>query len=277
MEGKTLLPFISFFGITLPMYGVMIVLGASIGLIVAVYKPVYPDLPRQDITFSAFYAAIGVFVGAKLLYLATLLPLVIRNFQRIKWNLLIANELISGGFVFYGGLIGAVIMIFIYSKKFKLPFLKLTENMIPSVPLIHAVGRIGCFCAGCCYGRPMDPPFGVHFHIDSVAPHDISFFPVQLVESFINLIIFIVVFAYSRKQRRGGQIIGLYLLMYSIARFILEFFRADSIRGAFLGISTSQWISILLLPISIILISGKFGKISNYVQMSLKHEDSDAD
>ncbi len=228
------------------MYGLMIVIGAALGFLLTVFKPVYAGLPRQDVIFSAIYVGIGFFVGAKLLYLLTLIPFIIRNFQQISWNLTLINELFNGGFVFYGGLIGGLLMIWLYCKKYKLPFFMYLENLIPALPLIHGLGRVGCFLAGCCYGRPTPPPFGVFFHPDSVAPAGISFFPVQLLEAAINLIIFLLLFLYSRKKRQSGQILGLYLLLYPVARFGLEYLRADEIRGFLWGLSTSQWLSILL-------------------------------
>ncbi len=161
------------------------------------------------------------------------------------------NMLFSHGFVFYGGLIGAVFGVFVYSRQFRLPFWHLTDSLIPSVPLMHAIGRIGCFCAGCCYGRATEPPWGVYFRDDSVAPAGVALFPVQLLESGLNLILFFVLFCYSRKPKAKRRITGLYIAGYGIIRFILEFFRGDGDRGILWIMSTSQWISIILIPLGL--------------------------
>ncbi len=249
-----MLPTITVFGLTIPMYGPLILIGCVLGLFVAVYLPVRRDLKKQDIFFCALYALIGVIVGAKLLYLAISLPSLIEAHAQVPWTLSDINALFTHGFVFYGGFIGAVLGIFIYSKQYRLSFWHLADSMIPSVPLIHAIGRIGCFCAGCCYGRAMDPPWGVYFRADSAAPQNVALFPVQLLESAFNFVLFILLFRYSRKPRADRQITGLYIACYGVLRFILEYFRGDGDRGMFWIFSTSQWISLILVPIGLYLL-----------------------
>ena len=97
----------------------------------------------------------------------------------------------------------------------------------------------------------MDPPFGVVFRADSVAPHGISFFPVQLAESALNFILFVTLFIYSRKPRADRQITGLYIAGYGVIRFALEFLRGDGDRGIFWLLSTSQWISLAAIPVGL--------------------------
>jgi phosphatidylglycerol:prolipoprotein diacylglycerol transferase len=246
-----MLPTISVFGLTIPMYGPLILIGCALGILIAVYLPVRRDIKKQDIFFCALYALIGVIVGAKLLYLAISLPSFIEAHAQTGWTLDDINVLFTHGFVFYGGLIGAILGVLIYSKQYRLPFWHLTDSLIPSVPLMHAIGRIGCFCAGCCYGRAMDPPFGVYFRADSVAPIGVALFPVQLLESVLNFILFIILFGYSRKPRADRQITGLYIACYGVIRFILEFFRGDGERGILWIFSTSQWISLALIPLGL--------------------------
>jgi len=246
-----MLPTITVFGLTIPVYGPLILIGCVLGILVAVYFPVRRDIKRQDIFFSSLYALIGVIVGAKLLYLAISLPSFIEAHAQTAWTLEDINILFTHGFVFYGGLIGAVLGIFIYSRQYRLPFWHLTDGLIPSVPLMHAIGRIGCFCAGCCYGRAMNPPWGVIFRADSVAPAGVALFPVQLLESAANFILFIILFCYSRKPRADRQITGLYIACYGVIRFMLEFFRGDGDRGMLWLFSTSQWISLALVPLGL--------------------------
>lgn len=256
-----MLPFIPLFGFKLPMYGLLIAAGVALGVFVAWRFPCKKGIPRQDVLFASCYAGIGAMAGAKLLYLAVTLPqiLLAPNPPPFSWGL--AQALFTGGFIFYGGVLGGLLGIFIYCRQYRLGFIRLTEILVPSVPLAHAVGRIGCFCAGCCYGRPMDPPWGLFFREDSFALHGVALFPVQLLECGLNLALFAALFIFSRRERPAGSVLGFYLVGYGVERFALEFFRYDAIRGVFWGLSTSQWISLLLAPAGIfLLVWAKFRK-----------------
>ena len=248
-----MLPFINIFGLSIPMYGVMIATGVGLGAIAAIYFPAKKTIPRQDIFFAFCYAAVGTFIGAKLLYIITIFPGLISSIRTGEFTLELAVNLIRYGFIFYGGIIGAIAAVFIYSKKYKLSFIDIMEILIVSVPLIHAVGRIGCFCAGCCYGHPVDPPWGLFFKAGSAAPFGISLFPIQLMESGINAVLFIAIFIFSRHRRKAGQLLGFYFAGYGVERFILEYFRYDQ-APILLGLSLSQIISLILIPIGVILL-----------------------
>ncbi|NLX64734.1 MAG: prolipoprotein diacylglyceryl transferase [Clostridiaceae bacterium] len=257
-----MLPFIYIFGIKISMYGLLIVLGVAMGSAVAVFFPSKKGVPKQDVIFAICYAGIGAILGAKILYLIVTIPQLLNYKEQIVFSWELVYELIAYGFVFYGGLIGGVLFVSIYALNYNLHFFDLIEILVPVVPLIHSIGRLGCFSAGCCYGKPMAPPFGVQFHPESVAPKNITLFPIQLLESVLNLILFIVIFVYSRKDRRSGQILGFYFIGYGIIRFILEYFRYDVVRGIFAGLSVSQWISILLFPIGLYFLRGmKLNKV----------------
>ena len=151
----------------------------------------------------------------------------------------------------------------VYTRMYKLNFWGMTDALVPSVPLMHAFGRLGCFCAGCCYGMPFPAPLGLSFDASPVAPHGVTLFPVQLLEAFLNLIIFGVLLLYARKPRGRGKIIGLYMSAYAVMRFLLEFLRFDAERGGFWGLSTSQWISLILLPIGLYLLLTNKNKKQN--------------
>jgi phosphatidylglycerol:prolipoprotein diacylglycerol transferase len=249
-----MLPYITVFGFNIPMYGVMIAIGVTAAVFVAWRFPCKKDLSRQDILFSCCYAGIGAMVGAKLLYLAVTIPQMLNSPVPLVFSWGLVYQLISGGFVFYGGVLGGLIGIFIYCRQFKIDFMRVTETLIPSVPLAHSIGRIGCFCAGCCYGTPAEPPWGMVFRGDSFALHGVALLPTQLYESALNMLLFVVLFIFSRRERRSGQILGFYLVGYGVERFVLEFFRYDAIRGLFLGLSTSQWISLVLIPFGVLLL-----------------------
>ena len=159
--------------------------------------------------------------------------------------------MLKGGFVFYGGLIGGILGVLVYSKQFKISFKELLLILLPVVPLIHGIGRIGCLCAGCCYGMEYHGFGAITFHNSLLAPNDVPLFPMQIVEAICNFVIFIVLLLTYKKFLGTYKTVGLYLVLYSVVRFTLEFFRGDLIRGIYFSLSTSQWISIVLFIVGI--------------------------
>lgn len=248
-----MLPTITVFGKTIAMYGLMITLGIIIGVMIALLRRKKYNISKDDIVFSSCYAGIGLVVGAKLLYIITIVPAIIENWNIIISDIRILYDALSAGFVFYGGLIGAVIGYYIYCRQYKLNFKMLMDLMAPSIPIIHGTGRIGCFFAGCCYGFHYDGPFHIIFEHSTVAPNGIALFPIQIVESILNIMVGILLILYTKRERKEGQAIGIYILCYSIMRFLLEFLRGDISRGIIFNLSTSQLISILLLPVGLYL------------------------
>lgn len=241
-----LLPYIIFGTLRIPMYGLLITLGTGLGILVAAMRAKTRGIARIDVINAAVFGGVGTFVGAKLLYLFTVAGYLSENFDSIMHDPQAMLSLLRQGYVFYGGLIGAIAGVYFYTRRYRLDFVGMLDLLIVSVPLIHAIGRVGCFCAGCCWGRPAAPPWGLLFNASPVAPHDVTLFPVQLLEAALNLALFILLFCYARKKRPPLCVTTLYLCSYGIERFVLEYFRADTVRGSFLWFSTSQWISILL-------------------------------
>ncbi len=245
-----MLPYINIFGRQIATYGFIIVLGIILGTMIAVfYFSKFNKVKKDDVFYSILYGVVGVVIGAKLLYLLTNIPLLLKS-ENILNTLL---QMLSGGFVFYGGLIGGILGIFIYSKQFKIEFKSLILTIVPVIPLVHAIGRIGCLCAGCCYGMEYHGFGAIIFHNSIFAPNEIPLFPTQIVECICNLLIFAILTITYKKFIGTYKTVGLYCILYSIVRFILEFFRGDLIRGIYLGLSTSQWISISLLIFGIII------------------------
>lgn len=242
-----MLPTINIFGFEVASYGLIIFIGIIIGGVIAIqYFSKFNELKKDDVLFAILYAVIGVGIGAKLLYILTNIPFLIENYHNLDlWDTLM--QMFKGGFVFYGGLLGGILGVYIYAKQFKIPFKSLLLTLLPIVPLIHAIGRIGCLCAGCCYGMEYDGFGAIVFHNSVLAPNNVSLFPMQIVEAICNLIIFIILLCTYKKFLGTYKTLGLYLILYSIVRFILEFFRGDLIRGIYFSLSTSQWISIILL------------------------------
>lgn len=246
-------PYLHILGFELPSYGVVTTFGVFLGLIIAVLRRRVMGLKGEDIFYSGLYAAIGVFVGASLLHAVINIPHMIEHADMIRTDFLGWLKLGFGGLVFYGGLGGGILGLWLYTKQFKLNFIPLLETYVPAIPLMHAIGRIGCFLGGCCFGIPWPAPIGIAFTHSLGAPNGITLFPVQLLESALNFILFTFLMIYARKPRPKLRVTGIYLISYGIVRLITEAFRYDAARRFFLGISTSQWISVILIPAGIAL------------------------
>lgn len=244
-----MLPFIKIFGYQISTYGLMAMLG-----LVAAYVYTKLALPTKnriggDIELTMVWGIVGTFAGAKLAYLLRELPQLHRELPQLLSNPeVFLQKYLLGGFIFYGGLAGALAAAFLYWRKNKLDCEMMTAYMLPVVPLIHGFGRIGCFCAGCCYGvETSSALIGVRFSASTIAPNDCYLLPVQLYEAVFELLLFVYLL---RKQKRGAggyKMLYAYLTLYSAARFILEFLRGDTERGFIAGLSTSQMLALITL------------------------------
>ena len=247
-----MLPYINVLGRVVPTYGLLAFIGIVIAICFGVfYFSKFYDVKKEDIFYASMFAMIGIGIGAKLLYIITILPDIIKNFNVLDWESLIPR-LLQGGFVFYGGLIGGVVGLYVYSKSFNISFKKLCMILIPVVPIFHSIGRIGCLLAGCCHGREYNGFGSITFYNTNLAPTGVPLFPMQIVESVCNLIIFIIILLTYKRFKETYKTVALYAILYSVVRFILEFFRGDVIRGIIV-LSTSQWISIAFFIIGIAL------------------------
>lgn len=187
-----------------------------VGDLLAVFRAKKVGLQRDDVFYTCLFACIGLIVGGKILYLVTLIPLFVE-----QPGLFASQEvwiaILRGGFVFYGGLFGALLMIWWYVKLYKIPFFFMLDRLIPSVPACPAFGRIGCFCAGCCYGVPS--VYGLEFNASEIAPHHVKLLPVQLIEAACNIVLFVLLMVLSRFCKRRGVLTGTYLAGYAVMRF----------------------------------------------------------
>lgn len=252
-----MLPTLNLGGYHIASYSFFIFVGIILGAVFAVqYFSKFYNIKKEDIIYCILYAIIGLGIGAKLLYIVTNIPFLINNYTTLDITDTLL-KMLTGGFVFYGGLIGGVLGIFIYSKQFKISFKDLLLILLPTVPLVHSIGRIGCFFAGCCYGIEYNGIGAITFYNSDFAPNGIPLFPTQIIESICLFIIFIILLVFYKKFLNTTKIIGLYCVMYSMTRFTIEFFRGDVIRGIYLNLSTSQWISIIIFIIGIIILLKK--------------------
>lgn len=251
--------------LTLPLYGPVFIAGFFIALLIAIKLAPKYSIRKEDILFSSVYGGIGLLIGAKLLYFLTKLPNIITHFdtycELFKASPINAISYAFGGLVFYGGLIGAFLGIYRYCYRFKVKFAGFLDIYAPLIPLVHGFGRIGCFLAGCCYGKEYHGFLSVQFPYNELVPElcEVPRIPVQLIEAVLNFIMFAVLFWLLRKRKLlFGRLMGIYLLYYTIARYFLEMLRGDMIRGGVGIFSTSQLISLLILPVGIILLRGKW-------------------
>jgi phosphatidylglycerol:prolipoprotein diacylglycerol transferase len=232
--------------LTLHTYGVLLALAFLAGLWIANRQAKKAGLDATRITDMAVYVLIGGLLGAKLLLLLIEWPFYSRNPGELF-------SLVQSGGVFYGGLIGALPVAWWYARKHNLPPWPTADVLAPGVALGQAVGRLGCFAAGCCYGRPAEVPWAVTFKDIYTTrtvgtPLDVPLHPTQLYEAAATLLIFGLLIWMSRKKLFHGQVALAYVFLYSLARFVIEFYRGDAARGTVLGgwLSTSQFISILM-------------------------------
>lgn len=229
--------------ITIWGYGFMIGLGILLCLILGIQRAKKRNMSENAVLDIAIYGVFIGFLGAKLLY-------VLVEFERFMENP--RSVLGSEGFVVYGGITAGVITAIVYCKIKKLRFLEYFDLLIPSVALAQGFGRIGCFLAGCCYGRKTDCFLGVIFPENSLAPTGIKLLPTQLFSAAGDFFIMGILLWYSKRAKRPGDVGIMYMILYSIGRFLLEILRSDE-RGALGALSTSQWISIGIFILAIVL------------------------
>ena len=233
-------------------YGLMIAIGILAAYVTAEYRAKKHGLDPDKIFYLVIWAVVGGFAGAKVLYFLTRLKDIMEN-PRVLLDL-------ADGFVVYGGIIGGIYSAMAYCKIKKMPFLKYFDLVMPSVALAQGFGRIGCFLAGCCYGRETDSALGIVFHNSSYAPNGVKLLPTQLISSGLDFLLCAVLILLDRKKKGDGQIAGAYLVLYSIGRFILEFYRGDLIRGNVGALTTSQFIAVFVALAGVILIAARNGK-----------------
>jgi len=237
---------------TIYTYGVLLAAAYLLGLKLAMVRAHARGLDSARVLDLGIYIIISALLGAKLL-------LVVTDFRTFVND---PSELItlarSGG-VFYGGLILAVSVALWYIRKIGLPLWTTCDVFAPGIALGHVVGRFGCFFAGCCWGKPTDVPWAITFTNPYAAanvgtPLNVPLHPTQLYEAGAEaLILGLLLFTERRGRTYPGRTFWLYMLLYAISRFIIEFYRNDP-RGAVMMFSTSQFISLLLAPLAVVML-----------------------
>lgn len=225
-------------------YGLMIGIGVLFALLLAVTRAGKTGLDKNIVYGLGIVTLVNGFLGAKLLYCAVEIKLFLDDPVKV---------LSGSGFVVYGGIIGGILAAIIYCKIKRVRFLQYFDLTAPSVALAQGFGRIGCFLAGCCYGRETDSIIGIAFYNSSYAPNGDKLIPTQLFSSAGSFLISIILILYTKKAKGSGMIGALYLILYSAGRFIIEFFRNDY-RGSIGVLSTSQFISLIILASGILML-----------------------
>jgi phosphatidylglycerol:prolipoprotein diacylglycerol transferase len=230
-------------------YGLLLAAAYLLGLQLAVVRARARGLDGGRVMDLGIWVIVSALVGAKLLLLAV-------DFEHFRSNPSELFSLFRSGGVFYGGLVLAVPVALLYARRAGLPIWTTSDAFAPGIALGHVVGRIGCLLAGCCYGRPTTVPWAITFTntraADNVGtPLGVPLHPTQLYEAGAELIILILLLATERRGRPfPGRTVWSYMLLYAVSRFAIEFYRGDP-RGMVGELSTSQFISVLLAPLSV--------------------------
>lgn len=245
-------------------YGLMIAIGILAAYLSCEKRALKYKLNPDEVFNILICGVGGGFLGAKILYWITRIKEVIAD-PSILLDL-------ANGWVVYGGIIGGILFAMLYCKIKNLPFLKYFDLVMPAVALAQGFGRIGCFLAGCCYGMETDCAIGIVFTDSAFAPNGVKVLPTQLISSALDFLNFAVLIWLSKHKKGDGQVAGFYLVFYSIGRFVLEFFRGDLIRGTVGTLTTSQFISVFILIVGIILIYMRNGKFLPDMELPKKEE-----
>lgn len=227
--------------VTVHGYGLMIGIGVAVALLLGDYRAKKKGLDGDAIYGLTFVTVILGFLSAKFLFILT------------QWSDFIKRPMdyITGnGFVVFGGIIGGFFAILAYCKIKEMDAFRYIDLMVPSIAIAQGFGRIGCFLAGCCYGKETDCFLGVVFKHSDFAPNNVKLLPSQLFMSAGDFLLGAFLIWYSSKNPQRGKTSLMYLILYSIGRFLIEFSRNDD-RG-FIGVlSTSQFIGLIVFVISV--------------------------
>ncbi|MEW6557559.1 MAG: prolipoprotein diacylglyceryl transferase [Elusimicrobiota bacterium] len=227
-------------------YGVFVALGFFVGFNILLYYAKKSNIPSSIVESLTFLVFIFSLVGARLFY-------VLISFDDYRTNLLDILKLWQGGLVFWGGFLAGGLSVIIFSLKKKLLFWQVADIFAPALAIGQAIGRLGCFFAGCCYGKPTDSFLGVIFPENCLAPAGEKLLPTQLISSILLFLLFLILRTLWNRKKFDGQIFLVYAILFSAGRFFVEFLRGD-FRGNFIfGITPTQILSILVFIVSIVI------------------------
>jgi len=237
---------------TLYTYGVLLAAAYLVGLRFALARARTRGLDPQRVMDLGIWIIVSALAGAKLLLLVT-------DFHQYTQSPRAFLDLIRSAGVFYGGLVAAVVVALVYLRVHRMPLWTTTDVFAPGIALGHIVGRFGCLMAGCCFGRPAHVPWAITFHSEAAAvnsgtPLGVPLHPTQLYEAAAEAAILAALLWLERRGHRfAGRTFWTYMLLYGASRFAIEFYRGDP-RGAVGIFSTSQFVSIVVVPLAIMML-----------------------
>jgi len=231
----------------LPSYGVLLATAVVVALWTLRLRAVRAGMDGTRLVDFGLWLVIWALIGAKLLLVLVELPRYIRDPAAVFGT-------IRAGGVFLGGFVAAVVAAIILLRRYQLPALASFDVLSPSLALGHAIGRIGCLLAGCCWGASCDLPWAITYTNPIAAqnlgtPLGQSLHPFPIYSSLFNIGLYLLLAAYYKRRPASGRVFAMYLVLYGAARFLLEWTRGDAIRGFVFGgtLSTSQLISLALI------------------------------
>lgn len=241
--------------ITIYTYGFLLAVAFLLGIWLTARFAKREGIHEDTIWNIGLLIMVSGLLGSKILLIVT-----DWDYYRQHPGALFSLSTLQSAGVFFGGLLLALVACAWYFRRKNLPPWKTADLFAPGLALGHAIGRLGCFSAGCCYGRDTHVPWAVIFtdpsaHVQTDVPLNRPLHPTQLYEAVAEAIIFLFLLWLRRRKSFDGQVVLMYLILYSISRFGIEFYRADE-RGSLFGglLSTSQFISLLLLPAAVIVL-----------------------
>jgi phosphatidylglycerol:prolipoprotein diacylglycerol transferase len=244
---------------SLPSYGALVALAFLVALAMASKFAKQRGMSSEKVVNLGVYCALAGMAGAKLLMI------VLDPEYRQHPSEIFSLAVVQSAGIFFGGFIAALVFAYFYMRGQHLPVLGTSDVFAPGVALGHGIGRLGCFAAGCCWGKPTKLPWAVTFtspYTTTGVPLNIPLHPTQLYEAFAEAIICVILLAQLRRPHRDGQVIGLYLLLYGLARFAVEFVRdhdsSNPLGGPFV---LEQWLALALAAGGVYLLVRRTGKV----------------
>ena len=238
---------VAFKGFVLHSWGVFVALGFLVGLELSVREARREGLDVRTTRNLFAFAMVAAIVGSRALFIF----LYTRFFRNHPLEIL---QIWKGGMVFSGGLVAALVAGFIYMRRAKLNAWQVADIVAPGIALGDAIGRIGCLCAGCCYGKPTDLPWAIVFdHPDSLAPQGIPLHPTQIYTSVTSFLTFLALWSFRKRKKWHGQVICLFLILHGAVRMVMESLRDDFRGQALYGLmTTTQLVTILLMAAGVL-------------------------
>jgi phosphatidylglycerol:prolipoprotein diacylglycerol transferase len=232
--------------VTIHTYGILVALGFATAFSLTVRLSRSHGLGFQQVVDMSLVGIVAGVVGSRLLF-------VLIHPSHFSAHPLEIFKIWEGGLVFSGGVIAVATAMFFYSRRHNISFLRIGDLWSPGVALGQAFGRIGCFTAGCCYGKPLDAPWSVLFtDPEALAPLNIPLHPTQIYSALAGFLIAAILFMLRRRKNFEGRIFLWFLILHSTGRLLIERFRADY-RGAVSGteMSVTQLVALVLLIVSV--------------------------